>query len=175
MSTTPYFIGINLPEKLSEQLFSFKWDTHRDISHSLKPLVPHITLLHPSSLSSISKQDILPKIQAAAVSFLPFNLTLDAFGSFSTTVFYISVRSPELEALQEKLVTLLPPNSQEIYNKQGYQPHVTLVQTKPPHSLDLNDLHQRADQIIGLPLTFSINSISCFTQQAPRDYQATTL
>lgn len=172
---TPYFIGIALPDELSEQLFILKWQLHRNINHSLRPLVPHITLLHPSSLRTSPQKNILPTIQTVAKKYLPLDIELRAIGNFSHTVLYVAAHSSQLSELQSELVSLLPEVAQQTYHQRGYQPHVTLLQTRSPEVLEVKSLEKHLKQVITLPRQFTVHSLSCFTQDRPREYSAVTL
>ena len=169
---TPFFIGISLPDTLNEQIYSLKRYMQNEIDHALKPLVPHITLLHPSSLRTVSPDILLPDIRNMAIPYLPLYVTLDLIEDFGREVLYIRALSPELEELQAKLVRLLPSASQEIYHQRGFIPHVTLAQVRKPYSLDIEALRNHASQEISLPTQFTADTISYFTQTAPREYQA---
>ncbi len=169
---SPYFIGVALPPELSEQLFSFKWQLHDDINHSLKPLVPHITLLHPSSLRDSSPSEILPEIRKMAGPHLPLTFSLETVETFDREVLYIKIYSPELETLQSQLVSLLPAAAQQPYQQNKYLPHITLAQVHSPHTLDIESLRRRAHQEITLPHQITITSLSCFIQTHPREYRA---
>ena len=172
---TPYFIGIALPEQFSEQLFSLKWNLHTETSHSLKPLVPHITLLHPSSLQTSPPEEMAVKIQELAARYLPLTLTLEIIASFASEVLYISIASHELRALQAELVTLLPTDKQEVYHQRDYQPHVTLLQTRAPHTLNIEEMRERVSQEVPLPYEYTTGTISCFTRIRPREYARTDI
>lgn len=175
MNNRPYFIGLTLPGELSEHIFSLKWRLHGEIDQALKPLVPHITLLHPSSLQGIPKSEILPEIRKTAAPFLPLSLSLEAVGSFDRRVLYIRVHAPELEVLQPELVQLLPLKKQRQYHQRGYTPHCTLAQVRAPLALDIEALKQRTAEQISLPQKISVDSISLFTQIRPREYDTRTI
>ena len=166
----PYFIGVALPRVLSDKLFSLKWDLHKRTPGSLKPLVPHITLLHPSSLRNCHKEEMIVKIRILAEQYLPFTISLEIIDRFQDEVLYISVRSPELTLLQAELVKLLPCTDQQVYAQRTFIPHVTLLQTKLSENMDIESLDRRIDQIALLPVQFTVNSLSCFSQQQPREY-----
>ncbi len=166
----PYFIGIALPPELSRHLLELKWKLHDEIAHTLKPLVPHITLLHPSSLRDNPADEILPKIRKVAEPYLPLALTLDAVEAFDRTVLFIRVHSTEIELLQAQLVGILPSAAQDSYRKRPYVPHITLAQIRAPHALDVKILRERVGQEIGLPCQVAVDSISYFMQTQPRVY-----
>jgi 2'-5' RNA ligase len=170
-----YFIGIALPPELNECIDALKWQIHKEVTHSLKPLVPHITLLHPPSLRGISPGELLPKIREVAAPYLPLTVSLETVGAFDNTVLYMSAYSPELEALHAQLVGLLPTETQEVYYQRVYMPHVTLAQARKPYLLDIETLSKRVRQEIALPRDFTVDSISCFTQIRSREYQARTM
>ncbi len=171
----PYFIGFALTSELSERVFSLKCRLHEEIAHSLKPLVPHVTLLHPSSLRNTPQLDIIERVRTKAEPYLPLALSLETVEAFDRAVLYIRVRSPELEKLQLQVVDLLPPEAQVIYRSRPYVPHITLVQVRTPHTLDIEALRQYASQEIILPYQIKVDSISCFTQTRPREYLTETI
>ncbi len=167
-----YFIGIALSTELSEQLFTLKWQLHRDIDYSLKPLVPHITLLHPSNLRSIPPEESIPKILRVAAPYLPLTFELQTIEDFEREVLYIQVHSPELKELQSKLVELLPTYAQTIYHQRPYVPHITLAQVRRPHTLDIETLRKSVSERVILPEAHTISALSCFTQLRPREYDS---
>lgn len=171
-SQPPYFIGIALPPEVSEQISAFKWRLHREISHSLKPLLPHITLLHPSGLRGIKPNELLPKIREVAAPYLPLTISLVAVNDFEQEVLYLSVHAPKLGDLQLQLVGLLPTEAQETYRQRGYTPHVTLAQVRRPHTLNIESLRRRTEQEIELPCQIIVDSVSCFSQIHAREYHA---
>lgn len=174
-SQTPYFIGIALPPALDEQIASYKTLLHKEIVHSLRPLVPHITLLHPPSLRGVSSEDLLPEIRKIAPEFLPLTLKLGPIGAFDGTVLYISIESSELTALQSRLVNLIPAKAREIYTRREFLPHITLVQAGSPHSLDIDSLSRQTSRNLTLPSYFTVHSVSLFTRRNPREYQIGTI
>lgn len=170
-----YFIGLALPPELSEPLTGLKQQLHYKTEHSLSPLVPHITLLHPSSLDTSPPEVLLPQIKEIAAPYLPLLLRLDSVETFDHEVLYIKVYSPELEELQSKLVELLPTSMQVDYHKRPYTPHSTLLQVRRPYTLDSEILRQRVAHEITLPANFTAGSLSYFTQTRPREYVARPL
>ena len=115
------------------------------------------------------------KIQELAARYLPLTLTLETIASFASEVLYISVASHELKALQAELVALLPTDKQEMYHERDYQPHVTLIQTRTPHTLNIEAMRERVHREVLLPYEYTIGTISCFTQTHPREYDRTDM
>ncbi len=165
-----YFIGLALPEDMNSQLFTLMRRLHQDVSESLKPLVQHITLLHPSSLD-MRPDDIIPRINDIAADFLPFTLTLTGIDHFQSRVLYLAVDSPELELLQPRLVELLRPDKQEVYIQRGFTPHITLLQSKRGIQLDIPRLINEVSQHVSFPIQLTISDVACFVQTAPREYE----
>lgn len=170
-----YFIGIALPSELSQQLFLLKWRLHNNTPRSLKPLVPHITLLHPSSLDAVDRDFFLEQAKNAAQSHLPLEITLETIDHFANEVLYLRVASPGIIELQHALTTLLPEEAQASYRERPYIPHSTLLQVKRPDSITIDQFESEVKAVVSLPMTFTPSSIACFTQQAPREYSIDTL
>lgn len=167
-----YFIGLSLPPEFSESIFSYKWRLFDETDHALKPLVPHITLLHPPSLSDTPPENILPQVRKLSAPLLPLTVSLGSIEAFDSTVLYIRARSTELETLQSQLVKLLPQESQAVYHQRGFTPHITLVQVRRPHTLDIEALRLRTNLELTLPSQFTAENISYFVRTQPREYRA---
>lgn len=171
-TTASYFIGLALPADLSRHVAEYKMNLHTSVKDVIKPLIPHITLLHPPSLKDVPQQELVPKIQEVAASHLPLTITLESIGAFDSAVLYVRADSAELAALQAELAHLLPPAAQSIYHERGFIPHVTLAQVRPPHALDIETLSVLAAKEFTLPYEFTASAISCFTRTGPREYRA---
>jgi 2'-5' RNA ligase len=167
-----YFIGITLPDSLSEKITLAQhelFSTHK----VMEPLTPHITLLHPNILMTLSPLYFLPKVKEIADAELPIAIELSKTAIFDDRVLHIAVKSPGLLALQKKLVGLLPDDIRARYEVgRDYTPHVTLAQAKPLQGLDpllVEQLQARVDSL--LPKTFETANISKFTWIRPRKYK----
>lgn len=165
-----YFIGIALPPELDEQIARLKWKLLDTNEAALKPLLPHVTLLNPPSLRGIMPDELVPKVREIAARYLPFTITLDRVDMFGEQVCYIHADSLNLQSLQSQLVMLLPPEAQAVQNKRPYTPHLTLVQVYEPETID----HVKTAEIIAheleLPVTFAVESVTCFKRILPREY-----
>lgn len=167
-----YFIGLTLPEHLSEKIRSAQNELFA--GHKLMaPLTPHITLLHPNILMTLSPMYLLPKIKEVSQKSLPIEVNLKEVGRFDDRVLHISVNSPALLILQKQLVELLPEDIRARYEiGRDYTPHVTLAQAKPMQKLDPELIsHFSATIKPLLPLKFEVNSLSKFTWIKPREYR----
>lgn len=167
-----YFIGITLPAELYTVISEHKWDIHTQDKSTLKPLLPHITLLNPPSVSGILPEELLPRVKRVAEQHLPLTLSLEEVGFFKTNVCYIRIQSHGLYSLQSQLVNLLPVEAQSLHYKRPYTPHVTLAQAYEPHQLDITSLGQYVSDHIALPQQFTVDSLSYFQRIVPREYRA---
>lgn len=170
-----YFIGIALPDSLNRQIAELKTELHASNDHFLKPLLPHVTLLHPPALRGVMPEDIIPKVHEAAERYLPFTITLDEIGFFGKNVCYIKAESHSLYSLQARLVRLLPPEAQATHYKRPYLPHVTIAQVYEPHMLDTRQIEEIINKKIKLPITFQVDSVTYFKRILPREYELATI
>lgn len=167
-----YFIGIALPETLDRQVSDIQWELRDDDKHLLKPLLPHVTLLHPPSLKGIMPEELLPRIHEIAERYLPLTLALENVESFGKHVCFIRIQSQGLYSLQSQLVKLLPPEAQALHHKRPYLPHITLAQAYEPHELDIRKLKTQLPARLELPRQFTVDSIAYFKRIQPREYRA---
>lgn len=167
-----YFIGISLPPELDKQIADVKWRLKDSDKHLLKPLLPHVTLLHPPSLRGIMPGELLPRIHEIAERYLPITLSLEEVGSFGSSVCYIRVQSLALISLQSQLVKLLPPQAQALHYKREYMPHITIAQAYEPHRLDVSAITREIERTVKLPQQITIDSVACFMRILPREYRA---
>lgn len=167
-----YFIGIALPVELDRTISQLQWEIHEQNEHTLKPLLPHVTLLHPPSLQGIMPEELLPRIREIAQRYVPLTLAIQDIGFFGQNVCYLSVQSHTLQSLQSQLVELLPPEAQELHYKQPYLPHITVAQAYEPSVLDVNDIQKIISNKIELPQQFTVDTVSYFKRILPRQYRA---
>lgn len=165
-----YFIGIALPPKLDAVIADLKWQLYDKKANMLKPLVPHVTLLHPPSLQGIMPSQLIPRIREAADRYLPFTIELNDIGFFGRQVVFIRAHSHTLVSLQAHLVGLLPPEARALHYKRPYAPHVTLAQKYQPKELDLEDVQRDIRAGLRLPYRFEVTSVASFTRIKPREY-----
>lgn len=166
-----YFIGIALPEPLNRQIAELKWELKNRYQHLLKPVLPHVTLLHPPSLQGIMPSELVPKVREVAKKYLPLTIALQEIDFFDGTVCYIQAQSRGLDSLQSQLVKLLPPEAQRMHYKRAYVPHVTLAQIYEPGKLARTDLRRTIKERFELPLQFTVSEVTCFTRIMPREYR----
>jgi len=140
----------------------------------LKPLVPHITIVHPNSLATVSPLWILPKINNATSHLLPININIDGLGSFSKYNLHLKVSSPQLNEIHHSIISLLPPNiyAANYIGKNQFVPHITIAQCKPMQQLSpkyINAYSQELKSLIGTQ--FNVKQLTKFEHTAPRQYQ----
>jgi 2'-5' RNA ligase len=167
-----YFIGITLPDELSSTINKIQHDLFQP-GKTMQPLVPHITLLHPNMLESLTPKKLIPNVKLAADEMLPISIRLSEINMFDKRVIYIAVQCSKIIDLYEKLFKQLPAGVREKYqNDRKFNPHVTLTQSKPRQNLD-SVLVQRFNKQVSplLPQTFQAKNLSKFIWQSPRTYK----
>jgi 2'-5' RNA ligase len=171
-----YFIGITMPEELSNKIAQIQSILY-DHSEVMQPLVPHITLLHPNVLTSLSPMYFVPKVKELSADFLPFNAKLLDLNIFHNQVFHITVESFELLKLQKEMVKLLPDSVRaQYYVGREFTPHVTLAQSKPKQDLDPELMKIIEDKTKNLlPQSFEVKNLTKFTWLSPRNYKVVAI
>lgn len=170
-----YFIGIALPGALDRTVSEIQWQIHDRDKSTLRPLLPHVTLLHPPSLQGIMPDELLPGIRKIAEKYLPLTIACQEIDWFGKNVCFIRVQSQSLHSLQAQLVKLLPPEAQALHYKRPYMPHITLAQAYEPHELDVDALRRELPVKLKLPQQFTVESVACFKRILPREYRAEAL
>lgn len=170
-----YFIGIALPPELDKQIADIKWELYGKDKSLLKPIVPHVTLLHPPSLRGIMPDELIPKVREVAKRYLPLTISLEEVVFFGKSVCVIRCQSQSLISLQAQLVKLLPPEAQAMHYKREYTPHITLAQAYEPHELNTNAMKKLVESKINLPQQFTVDSISHFKRILPRVYKTDSI
>jgi len=166
-----YFIGISLPDDLTKNLEALQAKISAG-QPVMDPLIPHITLLHPNILMTLSPLYFLPKVKILASEILPLEIELTKVDLFDTRVGYIAVTCPGLTQLQEQLVQLLPTDLRARYNVgREYVPHVTLAQSKPLQKLSEEYISKIKSEVEPLlPFTFAVHELTEFRQHSSRKY-----
>ncbi|HEV7952060.1 MAG TPA: 2'-5' RNA ligase family protein [Candidatus Saccharimonadales bacterium] len=165
-----YFIGIALPPDVDKKIAALKWRLHDEQPHTIMPVIPHVTLLHPPSLQGILPSQLIPRIHDIAERYLPITITLNRVGFFGPRVCYVEAESFSLYSLQSRLMHLLPPEAQATHYKRDFLPHVTLAQTYNPATLSKTKVTDIINDTLNLPITFTVNSVTHFTRIKPRVY-----
>lgn len=165
-----YFIGISLPTELNSLINTLKSTIHDNDTSTLKPLVPHITLLHPPSLRDMPIETLRQGIQSLSKQIKPFAITLDSIGFFEREVCYLHAQSSDLNALQSMLVQLLPLTSQSTHYDRPYTAHVTIAQKYHDPQIDTGATTTLVESNIPLPITFTVDSIDVFIRTGKRTY-----
>jgi 2'-5' RNA ligase len=167
-----YFIGLSMPPDLAQQISELQWRLHELGPAMLKPLSPHITLLHPPSLRGIMPSELLPRVHRVAERYLPLTIALQDIGFFGKRVCYIAAQSHQLISLQAELMRLLPPEARELHYKRPFLPHITLAQIYQPRALDKSKVCEIVSDHLLLPRQFKVEHIDYFQRILPREYKA---
>jgi 2'-5' RNA ligase len=170
-----YYIGIQLPEPLRQQVIDIQSRLFEPID-SIDPLEPHITLLPPPILGDIDPENLTLHVKAAAMANLPFEVALTDVISFNGRAVAFKAESQTLYELQQQLVALLPFEHRqdvEYYPEPKFTPHITIVQAIRGHTLPskLIDTYTAAAKEI-LPATFKVEHLTLFEWEKPRKYVA---
>lgn len=171
-----YFIAITLPDDLSKKISLVQHSLFQP-GKVMQPLKPHITLLHPGMLETISPMHIVPMIKEVSSELLPIHINLEATDMFDKRALYIAAVSAELDNLYDQLVQLLPDNvrAQHTVGK-NFTSHATLLQAKPKQNLDpklVQTFKQRIDPL--LPQSFTAHNLTLFKRLRPRTYKTTKI
>lgn len=139
----------------------------------MEPLTPHITLLHPSILQSVSPLYLIPRLKQLTETELPLKIELSKIAMFDKRVLHIAVNSPDIMRLHASVASLLPPDIRASYEVgRPYTPHVTLLQAKPMQALDQRLVELFTEELkSSLPVSFTATELTRFTWVAPRKYK----
>lgn len=174
MQTTPFFIGIALPQHIEDAIVQAQREL-LDERTAIRPTVPHITLLHPPAVERMEPDELAARIREIAPTILPFSVTLEGFGTFNRRSVHIRVQQkPELVKLHQVLVNLLPEESRQKHYPDGstYTPHITLAQAKRGGTLPGDLLGEYTTELEHLlPYTFEVQNLTLYRWVAPRQYQ----
>lgn len=136
-----YFIGIVPPENELKKLKEFRnqWPANR-----IDDLVePHITLKAQGGLSA--DESWLGNVKEAAAEFPAFPIQLGEPRFFGEDILYLSMDSPELQDLHEKLVKAAgatPEQVEQYFELDHFVAHLTLA--KRVYGLTREDLKEMA-------------------------------
>jgi 2'-5' RNA ligase len=172
MSANIRFVGIALPARLSNDLANLQKRLYEPEA-MLKPLVPHITLLHPVSLFYVNHEKLMPKIRKLSEELLPITITLTEFDHFDDQTFHIVVNHVEsdLHHLYHEIVSLLPNKVRVRHYSRRFHPHITICQSRTGE-LHHHSLYEKAAKHFDLsnPLQVTIDEIHLFKLTGPREY-----
>lgn len=168
-----YFIGLALPEPLSNQLTQLQ-QTLFDAALARVPLQPHITLLPPPAVERVEPEELARQAAITAEPFWPLHLTLSHVETYKNTTITIKVESEQLHELQKQLAALLPPEvTITYYPDSRFSPHVTVLQAERGKSLTPELAQQFTDHVATLlPATFDATQLMLYRWVASRQYEA---
>lgn len=171
-----YFIGILLPDELRHAIGKVQHELFAP-HKVMEPLKPHITLLHPNLLETLSPIFFLPKVREVAEHHLPLTIKLTRIALFDKRVLHIAVDCPELDNLHHDLTDLLPESVRASYMQQRpFTPHVTLAQAKPKQKLTdelITEFQTRLESL--LAQSFTATHLTEFRWLRPRTYRTTEI
>lgn len=101
-------------------------------------IIPHITIIPPGALTSLTDERIDNALIAAALKTKPFKLRFAGFGTFNDRVAFLRVASNGLLNFQQKLIKelMIPVEATE------YRPHITIVQSTNNEPLSFEKLQK---------------------------------
>ncbi|MFO0882213.1 MAG: 2'-5' RNA ligase family protein [Candidatus Saccharimonadales bacterium] len=172
-----WFIGVTLPDELSDAISGVQQQLKQNDVTLLEPIVPHITLLHPNPLMELSPLYFAPIAKQATDTLLPCDIQLTATSTFRSDVLYISVESPQLHKIYNALVEALPHAVQSSYFVgKEFVPHITIAQAKSGCTLNQNSVQIAEQQLRGLlPASFIASELTRFESNASRSYSVKKL
>lgn len=166
-----WFIGVLLPAELSATITELQRNLV-DEQTMLKPLIPHITLIHPNPLIELSPLYFAPIAKLAAQHLLPCKVNLQRVSIFNKNVLHIAVESPELEKIHNKIVSVLPHHIKaQYFVGREFKPHVTLAQARGRNELTkefVKDFTEKINPI--LPARFMAEKLTRYEWQGTRTY-----
>lgn len=178
MHPKPYFIGLALPSDVHDAITRAQREL-LDERFAIRPIVPHITLLHPPAVERLEPEQLAARVRETVADLLPMPVTLEGFGTFGKHSMHIRVQQqPHLMELHRRLVALLPEESRQTHYPDGstYTPHVTLAQAKRGSKLPADLLGEYSAELEHLlPCTFQAEHITLYRWVAPRQYALETI
>jgi 2'-5' RNA ligase len=145
------------------QVFSFPLREKYDNKAFNQNVPAHITLLYPF-VSPEKVEDAIVKLKTVCEALMPFELTLDRYGSFSDAVFLESSDPEPAKKLHRHLADAFPEFP--VYNGEygpELHPHLTLARFEKP---------EQADEV-SLPtvpnFTFTVDKIHLYLGSATED------
>jgi 2'-5' RNA ligase len=166
-----WFIGVALPKELSETISQVQRELINEDTMQ-KPLVPHVTIIHPNPLMELSPLYFAPLAKKLTDSLLPCDIQLQSIGLLHSNVVYISVVSKQLQAIYDELVAALPHHIQaQYFVGKKFIAHVTVAQTRGRNSFDTAFVESVKKLIEPLlPTTFTVTNLTRFEWRASRNY-----
>lgn len=128
-----YFIGIPIPNKLSDQVAKLQRDWRQDHwpVHFPTDMEPHITIKAPFHALD---PDLLARIKTITTPNRALDIDFGKVGFFGHKVIMLRVHSQSLQALQHQLLAVFPETHFTDHELAGYHPHLTLAIAN--HKLD---------------------------------------
>lgn len=150
-----YFIGAPIPKAYKNKIELLRAE-FRFFSTE-----PHITLVPPPALPD--DDGFVKDIIKICKDTKKIKVALQNIGQFGSRVLYVSVSSPQLIRLHEKIYEELNIKEEE----RGYTPHLTVVKQRPGRKVDIPEIKDRAEARLAPYPEFFLNSIVIYHQ--PRE------
>lgn len=165
-----YFIGIVPPLDYKEEIVHFqkKWKSNGVVD----VVEPHITLKAQGGLTP--DKSWFDALETMCREFPPFRITLTEPKFFGDYVVYLSMESPKLFQLHNKIVRLINPSEELIkkyFELEDFIPHLTLGKTYfGMNSNELNEMAKEAHRLLTPYPTFEVNKIRVYQEIEPLKY-----
>ncbi|PGA91065.1 2'-5' RNA ligase [Bacillus pseudomycoides] len=166
-----FIIGIVPPETYlyKVQNFQRQWQNN----HLVKVVEPHITVKAQGGLTTDKKW--LRKIEEVCKQTSPFTVCLERPEFFGNQVLFLSVNSPEIYKLHQRLVQAISPSNdliQRYMEMERYHPHLTLGQTYwglTPE--ELKEMEKDAKERLTPYPEFTVNFLRIYQEIKENKYQ----
>jgi 2'-5' RNA ligase len=147
-----YFLGVSIPKNYKNKIemlrAQFRFFTTE----------PHITLVPPPALPD--EDDFIKNVIDVCKKTEPFDVKLNSLGQFGNRVLFVSVDSPGLIDLHNKIYDNLGLEEE----KRGYTPHLTLVKQRPKRPVEIDIIRKRAETKLIPAIEYTLDSITVYYQ-----------
>lgn len=145
-----YFVGVPIPKDYKNKIELLR------ARFAFFTTEPHITLIPPPALPD--EDDFIKDLIEVCKTIKPFTVKLRNIGQFGNRVLYVSVQSPDLTILYEKINEKLNLEKE----KRGYTPHLTIVKQRLGRKVDIEKAKEYAMNLDFFEYT--LNSIVVYHQ-----------
>jgi 2'-5' RNA ligase len=147
-----YFVGVKIPDKFKEKIELVRAEA-RFFSTE-----PHITLIPPPVLPD--EDDFIKELIEVCKNTKSFRVRLGELGQFGSRVLYVSVDSPELKELHDRITENLKLEKE----KRGYVPHLTVIKQRPGRPVDIDAIRKKSEIKLSSPPEYTLESVVIFAQ-----------
>jgi 2'-5' RNA ligase len=147
-----YFIGAPIPKNYKNKIEMLRAEFRFFTTE------PHITLVPPPALPD--EDDFIEEVVEVCKKVKPFDIRLNNLDQFGSRVLYVSVDSPGLIDLHNKIYENLGLQ----HERRGFTPHLTIVKQRPKRPVDITTIRKRAEIKLIPSLEYTLNSITIYHQ-----------